>query len=559
MAQLTYAILALLPAVLWYLWAQLRQWRFKKYSHIPIVYPQSLPLGHLKLLGEGFMKMEKGRHIDYVLRDMIRAKGDPEILFLDLRPINFPMVIVASHKVAEQITRPSKLHPYSVTKSPTMQSTYRRLVGARSLLSEEDESWRILRKRFNPGFAPSHLITLLPSILDKTSTFISKLDALAKTGETFEMDPLCTNLTFDIIGQIVTNLDFHAQDENVDGIDIVRHFRTQIGTYKNNDQMFAFLDPKRRITRLVSSIQLDASIKKCIKTQFAQIKEGQKTETKRTKDRSVIALALQDIDVLTSDVLQSTADQVKTFLFAGHDTTSILLQRLFHELSIHPKCLATIRAEHESIFGDRNPREILLEKPDETMKALSYTSACIKEALRLWPPAGSARRALPGAGFKVRLQDGQEVCLDGTVLYLCQFLIQRDPKVYGETATEFVPERWLGDTDTSEATNDFNGTQAGASKIPISAWRPFERGPRNCIGQELANLEARVILACVMRRYDFEKVGAGEVVRDEMGEPRMEKGKDVYKTKAELFSSMVVTSKPHDRSLMKLRMHKPNA
>jgi cytochrome P450 len=247
----------------------------------------------------------------------------------------------------------------------------------------------------------------------------------------------------------------------------------------------------------------------------------------------VLALALKDIEILTPMILQSIADQVKTFLFAGHDTTSILLQRLFYALSIHPDCLAKLRAEHDSIFGDSDPRDVLLARPDETMKALVYTSACIKETLRLWPPAGSAR--MSHNGLKIRTSDGEEVCLDKCVLYLCHYMIQRDPKVYGETAEDFVPERWVGDSDTSSATVDQDGSATGTSDIPVGAWRPFERGPRNCIGQELANIEARAILACTARRYDFIKVGRGEVATDEKGQPIVdEKGR--YKTKSELIS-----------------------
>jgi hypothetical protein len=121
------------------------------------------------------------------------------------------------------------------------------------------------------------------------------------------------------------------------------------------------------------------------------------------------------------------------------------------------------------------------------------------------------------------------------MLYVNHFLIQRDPKFYGETANEFVPERWLGDTDTTGTRKDEEGSQAGASQIPISAWRPFERGPRNCIGQELAKLEARVILACVMRRYDFVKVGAGEIEVDEES-LLIEDQSGKLKTKSELFN-----------------------
>ena len=139
-------------------------------------------------------------------------------------------------------------------------------------------------------------------------------------------------------------------------------------------------------------------------------------------------------------------------------------------------------------------------------------------------------------GFRVRTREGEEVVVDKCVLYPMQHIIHRDPSVYGPTANDFVPERWTGDTDTSTSTNtEMNGAAATPGKIPPSAWRPFERGPRNCIGQELANLEARVILTFVMRRYDFVKVGVGEVERDEKGQPIIdETGR--YKTKSELIS-----------------------
>lgn len=95
------------------------------------------------------------------------------------------------------------------------------------------------------------------------------------------------------------------------------------------------------------------------------------------------------------------------------------------------------------------------------------------------------------------------------MLYHIPSIIQRDPAVFGDTANAFVPERWL---------------QHGiADKIPPGAWRAFERGPRNCIGQELALTEARIVVAMVARRYDFVKIGHGAAVIDQMtGEPRLD-------------------------------------
>lgn len=68
------------------------------------------------------------------------------------------------------------------------------------------EQWKPLRKQFNPGFAPSHLLSLLPCILDRAWRFLEHLDGRANTGEEFTLDELCINLTFDIIGTYTFHL-----------------------------------------------------------------------------------------------------------------------------------------------------------------------------------------------------------------------------------------------------------------------------------------------------------------------------------------------------------------
>lgn len=191
--------------------------------------------------------------------------------------------------------------------------------------------------------------------------------------------------------------------------------------------------------------------------------------------------------------------------------TGTLLAWTIYELSRTPHALKAVRAEAYELFGAElnvaKIRDILVSGDgDKLLHRMTYTAAVIKETLRLWPPASSARLTKSGAGLTVQTSTGQNHCLDGVLIYLCASIIQRDPKVYGETANDFVPERWL------------NGN---AETIPPSAWRPFERGPRACIGLELASLEARVVVALVAQRYDFYKVGIGASVRDEAGQPVM--------------------------------------
>lgn len=88
-------------------------------------------------------------------------------------------------------------------------------------------------------------------------------------------------------------------------------------------------------------------------------------------------------------------------------------------------------------------------------------------------------------------------------MYICHSVIQRDPEIWGASADVFVPERWLDETATSDP-NIASAAKCRAT-APVSAWRPFERGPRNCIGQDFAKIEAYVILAVVARRYELSK------------------------------------------------------
>ncbi|KAG4220137.1 hypothetical protein PC116_g31384 [Phytophthora cactorum] len=171
---------------------------------------------------------------------------------------------------------------------------------------------------------------------------------------------------------------------------------------------------------------------------------------------------------------------------------------------------------------------------------MKYIAAVIKETLRLHPPAATARTTKHGTGFTVRAPDGQQHCLDGMIIYNCETLIHRDPDIYGDTANSFVPERWIGQDD-EQSTSDLSPNQ-----IPLSSWRPFERGPRNCIGQEFANIELRVIIAVVARRYDFVKVGLGEVETDDRQLPvTTEDGR--FKVKSELYNVSNGLSPPNNR------------
>lgn len=229
-------------------------------------------------------------------------------------------------------------------------------------------------------------------------------------------------------------------------------------------------------------------------------------------------------------------DQLKLFVFAGHDTTSSTICYALHLLSTHPTCLAAIRAEHDSVFGpDLSQTADIIKSSPHLLSALPYTSAVIREVLRLYPPASSVRRGLPG----VYLQDpktGEKYPTNGFMVWVVGLGIQRSSELWGPDAQAFKPERFLHEN---------------AASVPKDAWRAFEKGPRNCIGQELALLEARIILAMTVRRFNvrtaYETLRGGKEVKREAPEGLkkwVEEGL-VYDLWAdEAYQQLIATAKP---------------
>ncbi|KAI1445927.1 cytochrome P450 [Annulohypoxylon stygium] len=522
--------------------SRIRYIRFRQYAHFS-QFPNTLLLGHLKVFGDFTKRNKPDAHADIAIVAMNRALGRPPLMLIDMRPISDPIVVVGDYEVAEQLTKASKMFPTSAPKSPSSLERLLYLNGPTSIFSQYGEEWRRLRKMFNPGFAPQYLVTFIPEISDKGIIFLKHLDSLVKSGDTFSLMKLTTGLTFDIIGKVVMETDLDAQryDQDKKG-ELVGLFETMLDAYNGeriNLPWWLTLGKVKR--RAALSNRISNLLRTMVYRKHVELHES---EGDSPNPRSVLSLGLQEIATLTPKVADEICDQLRSFLFAGHDTTSILLSWAFYELSRTPHALCAIRAELDNLFGpDTDPaavRSRLLEQID-LVQQMTYVSAVIKETLRLHPPGGTARKIPEGSGFTVRMPDGEQKCLDGLVVYNCQSIIHRDPKAYGDTAEHFVPERWLTSDDAA---------------IPAGAWRPFERGPRNCIGQELANIEARVIIALTVRRYDFIKVGLGEVALDESNQPSLDSSNGQYRVLEELYSTRKVTSKPVDGMMMKVRLAK---
>ncbi|CAE6443770.1 unnamed protein product [Rhizoctonia solani] len=181
--------------------------------------------------------------------------------------------------------------------------------------------------------------------------------------------------------------------------------------------------------------------------------------------------------------------QINAFVFAGFETTSSSLARTIHTLAEHPHIQSQLRAE------------LLGTDPElHDVDKLLYLDAVVRESLRLHPPVPTIERyaskdwVLP-LRYATEDRKQETYVKRGTKLLVSLGRANRCKETWGEDADEFRPERWLAPLPRS----------VSKSKIPgmYSSMMTFSAGPRSCIGYKFAVLELKIILARLVKTFQF--------------------------------------------------------
>jgi cytochrome P450 len=177
-------------------------------------------------------------------------------------------------------------------------------------------------------------------------------------------------------------------------------------------------------------------------------------------------------------------DEVITLLLAGHETTALALTWTLYLLSRHPEVAAKVEEEVDAVVGpSRLPGAA-------DISGLRYLTCVLTEAMRLYPPVYILGREAVG---EIQI-DGYRLPR-GTVMLMSQWVVHRDPRFFPQ-ADSFKPERW-GD-----------GSAQGLLRF---AYFPFGGGARICIGQPLALMEAKLVLATICQRFRLADARADPV------------------------------------------------
>ena len=413
------------------------------------------------------------------------------VFYVDVWPIATPMMIIQDNTIAAQITQTNSLPKHALLKQ-----FLRNMTGDKSIVTSEGPEWKMLRTMFVPGFSPNYLVTLVPDIIVKhMNVFRHRLQQVAILGETIKMQEKAGDVTVDVIGEIVLGKSLDAQTTYSP---INENFQRVISWAGSSMDIVARTKswlPQWWYCRL-----LDQEIKRAIIERY---------ETRAFDDngnKTVVDLALRAYHedkfvtapkgqkgskALDNEFMLIAVNNVKTILLGGHDTTATTIAYTIFLLSTHPDILARVRAEHDAVFASdpANAASILAATPT-LVNNLPFTTACIKESMRLFPAGSTLRMALPSSPIQTvpHPTTGQALPLTGHGLWISHYGLGRNPNLWSDPLV-FNPDRFLP-----------NPTHA----LPKDGFRSFEKGPRACLGEGLAMLEMKIVLVLTSREFDFE-------------------------------------------------------
>lgn len=180
--------------------------------------------------------------------------------------------------------------------------------------------------------------------------------------------------------------------------------------------------------------------------------------------------------------------QIKLFLFSGHDTTASATCYHLYLLAKHPEVMTRVREEHDAVFStDTSSTAAVICSSPHLLNQLPLTTAITKESLRLFSTVTPSRQE--ERGFSITDNEGRSFPTGDFTVFPCTLSIHNDP-LFWPQPDAFIPDRFLVGPD--DPLHPVRG-----------AWRGFEHGSRNCIDQELAMLEMKVVLVLVSRTYDI--------------------------------------------------------
>ncbi|XP_031552096.1 cytochrome P450 3A2-like [Actinia tenebrosa] len=339
------------------------------------------------------------------------------------------------------------------------------------------ETWHRIRTTISPTFS-AHKMKLMIPLMNKSCDLLEKkLDQVAGTGETIDIYKYHQGLTMEGILSTFFGIESNAQNDYNDPAFKAARESLDPGPFRRFITAFVGILPfGSYFVRYFPSFfigQFQNLVHLTEKIIEARKKEGDSAR----KDVLDLMLSATQPDVAEQKTLSEyeVIAQSMIFLFAGYETTSITLALTCHHLATNQDFQEKLQKEIDDVWRDED------QPPSyEVVQSLPYLDMVISETLRLYPP-----------GFFLARECTKDCVIKGlhikkgTPVITPAYSIHRDPEFYPDPE-KFDPERF--------------SAEAKASRDPY-AYLPFGQGPRNCIGMRFAQMEMKLALVRILKRF----------------------------------------------------------
>ncbi|XP_040168891.1 cytochrome P450 4d2-like [Anopheles arabiensis] len=407
---------------------------------------------------------------------------------------NFPSIHVCDAKVIGQIMQARTIEKTIIYDFMTPW------LGT-GLIISTGTKWTQRRKIITPTFHFKILEDFLVIMNHQSDVLIEKLKTSAN-GTDCNVYNHVTYCALDIIAEsamsVKLNTQQHPNSEYVLAVkemtDII--LKRLFSLFREYKWAFQFTKSYRRQRELVKVIHDFAHKVISDRKKQSDAQEQQRAQKQLAEDDIYGKRRMTLLDLLLNVTMDGKPlsdseirEEVDTFMFTGHDTTTSCISFAAYHLSRDASIQQRVYDEILAIVG---PDAKTVELTYGTLQKLKYLEMVIKETLRINPPVPVIGRRSAG-----------DMVIDGVTIpkgldfFIMIYLLHHDPELYPEP-TRFDPERF--------------GEEASAKRPPFS-YMPFSAGSRNCIGQRYAMLEVKTVLVKLLANYQLLPCEASNQLR----------------------------------------------
>nr|AHL88992.1 cytochrome p450 3049A1 [Brachionus koreanus] len=444
--------------------------RLKRYRHIP--HPKT----------SGLFRFFTGNLNELqALKDDIGFSGLILKWFNELGPVFkvyfFGEIIVSVNgpEAVKKVTIDLDLHKNDLTYNLLAFPYSERALGTGLVTEIDKDKWKKSRALFNHAFQRNVLKTFLDEFNQKSNLLMEKLRSKADGKTMVTMFPEVNKLALDIISSVAFGFNNNSINQSENYLN-----KLIINLLEGINELL--VDPLVQIkpNKLKMIKEFKNSLKELREFSRDHINQRIKDlENKEHVPNDILTIIIKNYDGDSFD-MDDLIDQFLTFFIAGQETTANSLAFAILELGRNPESFLKLREEVDKYIGFRNYISL------DDLANLDYTSCVFKETLRKYPPAPEFSR-----------KTHKEIEINGvkipanTWLMCSPYISGHNPEYFPEPE-EFKPERFLKESEFSKK-----------NLINSYTFFPFSLGPRNCIGQNFAKIEAKIFLAKFVQNFDI--------------------------------------------------------